>query len=80
MGGLWMKHLAEVVTLTLFVFLAVVWTGRSETNMSEQWARTFFTQFVELGQAFDPTLADLVVGPDTSGRWLIYEERNITKP
>jgi hypothetical protein len=50
------------------------------SNMSEQWARTFFTQFVELGQAFDPTLADLVVGPDTSGRWLIYEERNITKP
>ena len=44
-----MKHLAEVVTLTLFVFLAVVWTGRSETDMSEQWARTFFTQFVELG-------------------------------
>jgi hypothetical protein len=75
-----MKHLAEVVTLTLFVFLAVVWRGRSETDMSEQWARTFFTQFMELGQAFDPTLADLAVGPDTSGRWLIYEERSITKP
>jgi hypothetical protein len=75
-----MKHLAEVVTLTLFVFLAVVWTGRSETDRAEQRARTFFTQFMELGQAFDPTLADLVVGPDTSGRWLIYEERSITKP
>jgi hypothetical protein len=75
-----MKHLAEVMTLTLFVLLAVVWTGRSETDRAEQRARTFFTQCMELGQVFDPTLADLVVGPDTSGRWLIYEERSITKP
>jgi hypothetical protein len=55
-----MKHIAEVVILTLVVLLAVVWTGRSETDRAEQRARTFFTQFMELGQAFDPTLADLV--------------------
>ena len=154
-----MRHLAEVMTLTLCVLLQVAGTWGSEADTSENRARTFFMQFIELGQTFDPTLADLyadearvvsvrkypngaertlemkgveykalirevmpiakargdtnayadvsyqrdgsririratrfsalkkyaspyslVVGPDTSGRWLIYEERSITKP
>jgi ketosteroid isomerase-like protein len=139
--------------------LTVIGTGRSQTDTPERRASTLFTQFVALGRAFDPALADLyadearivsvrkypngtqrtldmrgaeykalirevmpiakargdtntyadlsyqhegsririhatrvsalkqyaspyalVVGPDASGRWLIYEERSMTKP
>jgi hypothetical protein len=154
-----MKHLAGVMTFTLFVLFTVAGTAGSETDTAEKRARAFFTQFTELGQAFDPALAglyadearivsvrkypngtertlelngveykalirevmpiakargdtntyadvfyqregsrvriratrssalkqyaspfSLVVGPDASGRWLIYEERSITTP
>ena len=56
-----MKYLPGVTGLILFKSLAVVGMGRSETDTPESLARRIFPQFVELGQAFDPVLADLYV-------------------
>jgi ketosteroid isomerase-like protein len=154
-----MKHLPGIMALTVFILLTVIGPGCSQTDTPESRARTLFTQFVALGKAFDPALADLyaddarimsvrkypngtqrtldmrgaeykalirevmpiakargdtntyadisyqregsririratrvpalkqyaspyslVVGPDALGRWLIYEERSMTKP
>jgi hypothetical protein len=53
-----MKHLAEIIGLTVLILFAVVEPSSCQTNGPEGRARAFFARFLESSHAFDPVVAD----------------------